>query len=206
MEIPLGPMCAKREMPRYCFRERLFFYQVNGNEEWIQVWYASSSNLTADQLTHRPLNIYLAEGNKRHIKYYFQFTESPKKSTINGVSDKLGEPELALYRITGKDTIDITADHTFRIATHLEKQKYEAKIDFPSALIKNLEEPVMGIVSNADYEKQLAKKNASRPTNANEIRHANQRHNSYNRQRQPQPRVAYEHQLPDIDIWFKLEM
>ncbi len=207
MEMPLGPMCAKREMPRYCFRDRLFFYQVNGDEKWMQVWYASSSNLTADQLTHKPLNIYLADGNKRNIKFYFQFTESPKKSNIDGVKDKLGEPELALYKVTENGTIDITADHTFRIATHLEKQKYEAKIDFPSALIKNLEEPVMGIVSKADYKKLLDKKNASRPSNADEIRHANQRHNSYSQQsRQPQARVAYQHQLPDIEVWFKLEL
>ncbi len=204
-----GKIGEKNEMPRFCFQPRLLFYEVLSNDNWVRLWLHTNNSTTKSQLLKNPLRIYMAQKNKRHIRYILEYKNVFDAKEADRPDTTTNQRQLQLFRIVGKDTTDVTSDYNFKISADLDDQQYDLKVDWPKKLIVELEEPVIGIESflslNPDNSNRVNLRTA--PDDKNQAFNTNSRatNRDYStRQFTESNYVGYQTIDLDIDIWFRL--
>lgn len=199
MEITIRPFDQEREMPRFCFTDRMFFYEISETEESLQIWIFSKDRLTIDQLISQPLNIYFSEKNKKNIKYLLKYKDLVNSNLENKKETGI---QLSFLKFTNEDTLNVTADYKFNVATNYNGSQYDLKIDFPKSIFSNFEEPVVGIHSKTPKPFQKKESYTQTPQNnrSNEIEHANRQ------MQQPPPGQPnqYVKKIQEISLWFRV--
>ncbi|PLX14793.1 MAG: hypothetical protein C0599_18140 [Salinivirgaceae bacterium] len=204
MEMRLRPYDQEKEMPRFCFTERMFFYEISKKENDLQLWIYSNNRLTIDQLISQPLRIYFAEKTKRNIKYQLKY-----KDLVNNALKNKNEIQLKFYKYEEKDTIDLTAKYKFNVSTEYNGSQYNLKIEFPESIIKDFEEPVVGIKTDTPEPFKKQKDEVQNPqgeqqqTPEEAQMEAEHRQNQGQRQGPTQPH-GYVKKIEDIKLWFSL--
>lgn len=191
-DMVVKPYDIEKEMPRFCFTERMFFYEISKSNEELQLWIYSNNRLTTDQLISKPLHIYFAEKKKKNIQYHLKY----KDLANNKFNDKTEQNiKLTFHKYTLQDSIDLTAKYKFEVATNYDGNNYDLKIKFPKSIIEEFEEPVIGILSETPTP--YKEKNVSTNPSAN-------RPDQQSGLDQPPKNHQYVREIKDISLWFKI--
>jgi hypothetical protein len=196
LEIAIKPYDQEKDLPRYCFTERMFFYEVSEKDEALQLWIYSKNRLTVDQLISQPFNIYFSEKKKKKIKYQIKY----KDLANNKLKDR-SEPEvqLSFLKYTETDTINVTADYQFNIKTDYNGSRYNLTIEFPKEIFSEFEEPVLGIYSKTPEPFQKKGSNKNNQTSEEAYKRQNN-----SRAPEGQPSHQFIKEIKEIDLWFKV--
>lgn len=208
------PIQDEKELPRYCLKERLLFYEVINNKKWVRLWIETTEKNTIKQLIGHPLHIYLATGKKSKVRYHMRYRnvfdqyDKAEKTASDSV-------KLKLFRLNKLDTVDVTSDYNFRIQSDFDNKRYTLKIDFPAALVKSLAEPVMGFRCSTPAhkttggEEKISKKTRNHPQSSHSAMHQRNRYSSFQNQPPRNNQSADSHYRPaitDIEVWFRLKL
>ena len=150
------PLDSEKEMPRFCFTERMFFYEIYEKDEAMELWIFSKKRLTVDQIISQPLFIYFAEKNKKNIKYQLKYKDLVNSSLEDKNKNSI---QLKFIEIAENDTINQTANYKFNVATNYNGNSYDLRIEFPKSILESFENPVIGIYSEtpAPFKKERIK-------------------------------------------------
>lgn len=201
MEMTIRPYDQEREMPRFCFTDRMFFYEISEKEESLQLWFFSKDRLTIDQLISQPLNIYFSEKKKRDIKYQLKYKDLVNSNLENKKETGI---QLTFLKYTKEDTINVTADYNFKVSTNYNGSQYDLKIDFPKSIFSNFEEPVVGIYSKTPepFKKKEPYAKTSPNNSSNEMPYGNEQM----QQSPPGHTNQYIKKIEEISLWFRVIM
>ncbi|MFO7863115.1 MAG: hypothetical protein R6U85_03865 [Salinivirgaceae bacterium] len=194
------------DLPRYCFTERMFFYELENADENIVLNLHTNQANTRSQLLKMPIFVFIANKTKRDVRYRLEYRE-------NFIGDSLlathSQPTIKLFSITDKQETTITDKYQFGATAEITDLSYNLRLQFPKALLKELEEPVMGIVSELPKEDR---KSASSPSTTS-TRATYQQNQMYTRNTRTGYSPAQEqinspttHTIPTIDVWFRVKL
>jgi hypothetical protein len=193
MDMVVKPFNDEKEMPRFCFTERMLFYEISLTDSALQLWIYSNNRLTIDQLISKPLHIYFAEKKRKNTQYHLKYKDFANNKFVDKNEQGIN---LAFFNYKEKDTIDITANFNFEVATNYDGNEYDLKIKFPKSIINKFENPVMGIFSETPTP--YKEKNKSATASANGAMENSARLD------QPAQSHQYVREIKDIDLWFKV--
>jgi hypothetical protein len=194
------------DLPRYCFTERMFFYELENDGENIVLNLHTNQVDTRSQLLKMPVLVFITNKTKRDVRYRLEYRE-------NFIGDSLlathSQPTIKLFSVTDKQEVNVTDQFQLGATAEINELSYSLRLQFPKALLKKLEEPVMGIVSERpEEEKKPSNNSTTTPTRTtyqqNQMYGRNTRTGYSPAQEQLNP--SNTHAIPNIDVWFRVKL
>lgn len=202
-QIAVQSIDNQKEVPRYCLKKRLFFYEVQASEDKLRIWIQTRDQTTVDLLLNQSLKFYFAEGKIKNIQYFFVVDAafSSHSQTEDNTFD------IRFYKVLGPDTVDMTDQQNISINSTLKDNYYALKLDFPRHVLNSITEPVVGILcqsNNTGVDNKAVRRSSPKTPQINTRNNQSllQRRSEVNK---VNDHLHYHEIEKDIEVWFRLD-